>query len=208
MATVDEITKEKQRVGEALARVDAQREKLSSQLSELEATERVLARYSSGTQARKYSTGTEARKVTSANPPKVVSNDDLSRALQAARTRGRALVAELLRGKDMLSTEEFGKLLRVTRDSVNEKRKRREVLALEGAGQGPRFPKLQIGKDRKPFRALPELFDRLGGDPWAVYRFLVQHHPELNGLTGVEALQRSQMEQVIDAAESTMRAAS
>jgi hypothetical protein len=44
MSTLDEITKEKQRVSEALARVDAQREKLASQLNELEATERVLAR--------------------------------------------------------------------------------------------------------------------------------------------------------------------
>jgi hypothetical protein len=51
MSTLDEITKEKQRVSEALARVDAQREKLTSQLSELEATERVLARYSKGTRA-------------------------------------------------------------------------------------------------------------------------------------------------------------
>jgi hypothetical protein len=49
MSTLDEITKEKQRVSEALARVDAQRETLASQLSELEATERVLARYSTGT---------------------------------------------------------------------------------------------------------------------------------------------------------------
>ena len=55
MSTFDEITKEKQRLGDALARVDAQREKLTSQLSELEATERVLARYSTGTQARKTS---------------------------------------------------------------------------------------------------------------------------------------------------------
>jgi len=53
MATLDEINKEKQRLGEALIRVDAQREKLVSQLSELEATERVLARYSTGTQPRK-----------------------------------------------------------------------------------------------------------------------------------------------------------
>jgi hypothetical protein len=44
MSTLDEITKEKQRVSEALVRVDAQREKLVSQLGELEATERVLAR--------------------------------------------------------------------------------------------------------------------------------------------------------------------
>ena len=51
MSTLDEISKEKQRLGEALARVDAQREKLTSQLSELEATERVLVRYSTGARA-------------------------------------------------------------------------------------------------------------------------------------------------------------
>ncbi|HWO86718.1 MAG TPA: hypothetical protein VNN75_09565 [Stellaceae bacterium] len=50
---MDEISKEKQRVSEALARVDAQREKLAGQLGELEATERVLARYSKGVRARK-----------------------------------------------------------------------------------------------------------------------------------------------------------
>ena len=35
MSTLDEITKEKQRVSEALARIDAQRERLTSQLNEL-----------------------------------------------------------------------------------------------------------------------------------------------------------------------------
>src|SRR5580693_8844244 len=53
MSTLDDITKEKQRLNEELARVDAQRERLSSQLSELEATERVLARYSKGPTSRK-----------------------------------------------------------------------------------------------------------------------------------------------------------
>src|SRR5260370_220563 len=52
MSTLDEITKEKQRLGEALARVDAQREKLTGRLGELEATERVLARYSNGTRQK------------------------------------------------------------------------------------------------------------------------------------------------------------
>jgi hypothetical protein len=53
MSTLDEITKEKQRISEALARADAQREKLTSELSELEATERVLTRYSKGTQPKR-----------------------------------------------------------------------------------------------------------------------------------------------------------
>jgi hypothetical protein len=53
MSTLDEITREKQRLSEALARVDAQREKLAGQLAELEATERVLARYSKGPGVRR-----------------------------------------------------------------------------------------------------------------------------------------------------------
>jgi hypothetical protein len=57
MATLDEIAKEKQRISEALARADAQREKLVSQLGELEATERVLARYSKGPQAKRAGSG-------------------------------------------------------------------------------------------------------------------------------------------------------
>jgi hypothetical protein len=53
MSILDEISKERQRVSEALARVDTQREKLTSQLRELEATERVLARYRKIPPARK-----------------------------------------------------------------------------------------------------------------------------------------------------------
>jgi hypothetical protein len=63
MSTLDEITKEKQRVGEALARVDAQREQLVSQLRELEATERVLARYTKAPPARKTSPADRPTKV-------------------------------------------------------------------------------------------------------------------------------------------------
>jgi hypothetical protein len=44
MSTLDEITKEKQRVGEALARIDAQREQLVSQLRELEASAKMPAK--------------------------------------------------------------------------------------------------------------------------------------------------------------------
>jgi hypothetical protein len=69
MSILDEITKEKQRVGEALARVDAQRERLTSQLGELEATERVLTRYGRGTSPRRTAsanTQTTARQATPA----------------------------------------------------------------------------------------------------------------------------------------------
>src|SRR5271155_3868607 len=73
MSTLDEITKEKQRIGEALARVDAQREKLTGQLGELEAAERVLARYGKGTPARRTAsakTPTTATKAAAAPRPR------------------------------------------------------------------------------------------------------------------------------------------
>jgi hypothetical protein len=74
MSTLDEITKEKQRIGEALARVEAQREKLTGQLGELEAAERVLARYGKGTPARKTAsakTQTTATKAAAAPRPRL-----------------------------------------------------------------------------------------------------------------------------------------
>jgi hypothetical protein len=76
MSTLDEIIKEKQRVNETLARVDAQREKLTSELSELEATERVLGRYSKDTRPKKQA---------SAKRPTA-----LMKAAAPARRRGRS----------------------------------------------------------------------------------------------------------------------
>ena len=69
MSTLDEITNERQRLSEALARIDAQRDKLTSQLSELEATERVLARYSKGTRVRKTASGKTPITTTQATAP-------------------------------------------------------------------------------------------------------------------------------------------
>src|SRR3954464_4724114 len=73
MSTLDEIAKEKQRISDALARVDAQREKLTGQLGELEAAERVLGRYSKGTPARRTvsaKTPTTATKAAAAPRPR------------------------------------------------------------------------------------------------------------------------------------------
>jgi len=48
MATVEEIGREKQRLAERLARLDAERAKLAEQLNELEIAERVLSRFGRG----------------------------------------------------------------------------------------------------------------------------------------------------------------
>jgi len=137
--------------------------------------------------------------------PRAKAPDQLPAALAAARVRGRARVAEILAGPDMLSADAFAELIGTSRVTVNTKRQAHQVLGLEGARRGYRFPDWQIGPDGKPFAALPALFDHLGGSPWAVYRFLVQHHPELSGLTASDALLRGHEAQVVDVAESMAR---
>ncbi len=129
---------------------------------------------------------------------------ELQVALAAARTRGRLHAAEILCGGDMLSADAFAKLLGTTRVTVNAKRQSGQILGLDGAKRGFRFPVWQLDADGKPFADLAVLHERLGG-PWAVYRFLVQPHGELGGLTGREALERGKAKAALDAAESVGR---
>ncbi|WP_165362034.1 MULTISPECIES: DUF2384 domain-containing protein [Sphingobium] len=112
----------------------------------------------------------------------------LGEALESARARGRHRVAEILAGQDMLTGEAFARHVDATRGTVNEWRQAQQVLALQGATRGYRYPVWQIGADGKPFAEIPQLFAIFGRDAWAVYRFLVQHHPELDGLSASEAL--------------------
>lgn len=131
----------------------------------------------------------------------------LDKSLAGARERGRARVAEILVGEDMLTADEMATLLGTTRMTVNAKRRKQQLLGLEGAKRGVRYPRWQIGEDGRPFGTLPALFELLGGSPWSVYRFLVQSHAELGGLTGREALERGRATQTIEAAESIASAA-
>jgi hypothetical protein len=131
---------------------------------------------------------------------------DIDSALEAARTRGRNRIAEILSQEDMLSAEAFAEHLNTTRATINTKRQAHQVLGLQGATRGFRYPEWQIGDDGRPFEVLPQLFDVLGGSPWAVYRFLVQEHPELDGLTGRVALRRGRDRDAISAAESAAQA--
>jgi DNA-binding transcriptional regulator YiaG len=142
---------------------------------------------------------------TDAAAPEAGNIPELDQALAAARERGRIRVAEIMERPEMLSADEFAALLGTTRVTVNKWRQNHKVLGLDGATRGYRFPEWQIGGDGKPFAVLPELFDRLGG-PWAVYRFLVQQHAELGGVTARDALRRGRNAAVLEAAESVVRA--
>ncbi|MCL2716434.1 MAG: XRE family transcriptional regulator [Alphaproteobacteria bacterium] len=131
--------------------------------------------------------------------------DELAAALDRARERGRTYAAEILETDDMLSADEFAALLGTTRMTVNTRRKNCQLLGLDGARRGFRFPAWQVDKNGKPFAALPQLFELLGGGPWSVYRFLVQPHPELDGMTGREALRRGKTGEALAVADSIAR---
>lgn len=141
-----------------------------------------------------------ALKTASAEAPR--ADDDLEAALQAARARGRLRAADVLAEEDMLGADAFAELLGVSRVTVNAKRQRHEVLALDGARRGYRFPAWQLDQNGKPFAAIPHLFARFGDSPWTVYRFLIQRHAELEGATALEALRHGRTEQVLEAADS------
>lgn len=108
-------------------------------------------------------------------------------ALNRAYTRGAAAAAEILAGSDMLSSDAIAQRLGLSREAVNQKRRRGELLGLEGVKRGVRFPAWQLGPDGLPLPALRDLYSALGA-PWAVFRFLRQRHPELGMKTGLEAV--------------------
>ncbi len=130
---------------------------------------------------------------------------ELSEALEAARSRGRTLAADILAQPEMVTAQELARRLGTTRATVNSKRQARQVLGIQDATRGYRYPDWQIDRDGRPLANLPKLFAVLGASPWGVYRFLTQQHGELGGLSGREALQRGLDREVIEAAESTVR---
>ena len=104
----------------------------------------------------------------------------------------------------MLSAEAFADLLGVSRLTVNTKPQNGQVLGLDGAKRGFRFPSWQLDRDGRPYTALPKLHEVLGG-AWAVYHFLVTPHGALDGRAGLAALKRGQDEDVVAAAEGVAR---
>ncbi len=124
-------------------------------------------------------------------------DDPLGAALARARARGISKVAAILNSADMLTARDFGSLIGASHETINVKRRRHELLGLEGATRGVRYPRWQITDVGLPLPGLPKLFEVLGGQPWTVYRFLRTVHAELGGRTALEALKAGQVDAVV-----------
>ncbi len=124
----------------------------------------------------------------------------LESALARAKARGAGKVSDILKSADMLTAREFGPLIGASHETVNAKRKRHEVLGLEGATRGLKYPRWQITDDGLPLPGLARVFDALGEHPWTVFRFLRATHAELGGRTALDALKAGQVDMVVRAA--------
>lgn len=132
----------------------------------------------------------------------VAKPDALDAALSAAKKRGQAKVAEILKSDDMLTASDFGSLIGVSHETVNVKRRRGEVLGLQAATRAVRYPAWQVTDTGLLLPGLPHLFDMLGQQPWVVYRFLRTAHAELNGRTALDALKAGEEKAVLDVARN------
>jgi hypothetical protein len=131
------------------------------------------------------------------------SPDALTEALAAARTRGVEVKDALLADPEMLNTAAIADLLGMSEEGVRLKRKRHEILGLESAKRGIRYPAWQVLEGRQLLPALPLLFAMLGNDPWRLFRFLQQHHGELGGERALDALRHGEVNGVLAAAGNT-----
>jgi hypothetical protein len=146
-------------------------------------------------------------------PASIVENDGpvgadigpagaLAAALDAARARGAILKDEMLSDPDMLSTAGLAERLGMSEEGIRLKRRRHEVLGVEVAKRGIRYPAWQVLPGRQILPGLPRLFAVLGDDPWRLLRFLQQHNAELRGQRAFEALQKGRVDEVLAAAEN------
>lgn len=130
MSTIDDITQERQRLTDRLAKIDADREKLAAQLSELEAAERVLSRFGQTRPAgrrgrRQAAAGTtdaavEPRrsrrvaaksKASSATPPRRGSRRDRAASKAARPALGEATLRAVAARGNGISAEDVSKYL-------------------------------------------------------------------------------------------------
>ena len=128
--------------------------------------------------------------------------DAFDSALAAAKARGQRKVADILKSEEMLTARDFGLLIGASHETVNAKRKKGDLLGLEGATRGVKYPRWQVTDAGLPLPGLADLFAVLGKQPWTVYRFLRTIHAELDGHTALDALMAGQVEAVLGAARN------
>jgi biotin operon repressor len=130
-------------------------------------------------------------------------------ALERAFARAEVSKAEILKSPDMLSGEDLGRELGLSRTTVDNRRLEGKLLALEfGTKRGFRYPRWQreLVEERRTRDQFEAVLARLRtAGAWSRYRFFTQSSPTLGGKTPLEALRAGATDEVIAAAETWAR---
>lgn len=131
---------------------------------------------------------------------KGVPSPRLRGALARGLERGEMQAARILTGAGMLDPATMAERLGITRQTVHNWGKSGKLLALSSARRGVRYPDWQLDQTGQPLNGLKELADALGAGGWTLYRFLMQTHPELGGIRGLDALKQNRLDDLLGVA--------
>ena len=133
--------------------------------------------------------------------PEALAHLTVRDPLAAARLRGlqvreRLLVAE----GGVLTAEEAGAILGVTRQAIDNRRKRGSLLAVQLGRRGYRYPAWQFTADGV-LPGLDRTLTALDGDgPWIQLAFLLNDNAWLDGRRPLDALRQGEVEAAVAAA--------
>lgn len=119
---------------------------------------------------------------------------------EAAVAAGAQARTEIFKRGDMLNSQNLADKLGVSRETVNQRRRNRELLALQHESRGFRYPAWQIEPGVRD--AMAAVLVELGesADCWSTYLFFTQQNPLLSGATPLQALKARKSAEVMLAA--------
>lgn len=127
-----------------------------------------------------------------------ITKVDVQDPFELARKRGATLAAEIFSGEEMLSSLKFGELLGISRQAVDKRRKAGELLAMQGATRGFKYPAWQVTGEGQVLAGLKDVLEISGQDDWAAYRVLVSEYPDGSGEPVFEKLRQGQSKPVMN----------
>ncbi len=147
----------------------------------------------------KASSGSGSEQVLHAlSQPEVLAALATADPLAAARLRGAQVQQSLLNGA--YSSEEVAKLLRMTRQGVDKRRRQGQLLGLSVGRRGYRYPAWQF-QDGEVLPGLPDVLAAFTDlNPWTQAVFFTTGDLRLGSKTPLEVLQAGQVDAVVQAA--------
>ena len=118
----------------------------------------------------------------------------------AAVDAGAQARTRIFKSPDMLSSEQLADRLGVSRETVNQWRRERQLLGLSNGTRSLRYPEWQA---EPPIRAsLPSILHALSQfEAWNIYLFLTQGNPLLQGASPLEKLRLGEIDAVLRTAQ-------